>query len=249
MDATRMPAGCPVKTVQKSLPPRFSQRALAILRPYLIAPSIKRTLWRCTPPARNAKNTALARTSATPFNSILRRATISPFTRKPPSTNAERPFKSSMPGTGKLSKAPFQSGWTIGETRDKAQKSNRHSVRKMKTRLRGSSHAWNRPTFSLTDSFTAPAMRTWPSNTTWPPRTPVKHITTQSTDCGRSSLPWTPGRCPPNRWTTGGGRLKPDPGACPKARNGICWINCSGWDRPKSQNWRAWKAVRLSVNW
>ena len=32
-----------VKTVQKSPPPRFSQRALAILRPYITAPSIKRT--------------------------------------------------------------------------------------------------------------------------------------------------------------------------------------------------------------
>ena len=32
-----------VKTEQKSPPPRFSQRALALLRPYITAPSIKRT--------------------------------------------------------------------------------------------------------------------------------------------------------------------------------------------------------------
>ena len=32
-----------VKTEQKSPPPRYSQRAVAILRPYLTAPSIKRT--------------------------------------------------------------------------------------------------------------------------------------------------------------------------------------------------------------
>ena len=32
-----------VKTEQKSPPPRYSQRALSILRPYINAPSIKRT--------------------------------------------------------------------------------------------------------------------------------------------------------------------------------------------------------------